>query len=307
MSTFRPGIATVLGGAFSALLFLALEAGSLGGMILFFMAQLPLFMVALGFGPGLASAAAVWAFAMLATSLSLTAGLEYLILVPIPVLVVAASALRGPKPNPGFMILALTAVVVTAFVAADVVNRGITGGLEGRLRVVVGQALAQFQHGNPMLAAPGMADRIASLVPGVCGGFLLIVSVCNGVLAQGALGRFAWNRWAPPRMASLTLPRWVSAAFAAALAVGALGSGEVGFLAENLAIILATPLMFAGLAVVHEWTDRHPTYWVVPWLVYVMSFVTGWPLPVMVALGIVEQWFGLRRNQARPTEEKTDG
>ncbi len=300
MSSLRPGLAAVLGGALAALLFLALQTGSLGGLILFWMAPLPLFLVALSFGPGLAGAASLWAFAMLSGTMSWVIGLEFLVVMAIPVIAVGGAALRGPKPDPGFMLLVLVAMVVTAFAAAEIVNAGVPGGLQGRIRAAVAAVAAAAPKSDTRWMNVGMLDRVSGFIPGISGAMVVLITIGNGVLAQGALARFGWTRWASPRMSRLTMPRWTSLVFGAVIAAGFFGAGEVRFVGQNLAVITAVPIMFGGFAVVHSWSERHPAYWpLVPGL-YVLSFLIGGTVPLIVALGLVEQWFGLRRRIGPP-------
>lgn len=307
MSSLRPGLAALVGGAFSALLFLAYLTGSMGGMVLFWMAQLPLFLVALSVGPAWGLAAAGWGFGMLALAAHLVLGLGYAVLAPLPVLAMTGAALRGRKPDPGLMLVALAAVVATAFVAADVVNLGGSGGLEGRVRLGIGSAISVLHRGRLAWVDIATLNRLAGFAPGIFGAVVMLITVGNAVLAQGALARFGWNKWGSPRMARLTMPRWTSIFLMVAVAAGAAGSGEVRFIGGNLAVMAAVPIMFGGFAVVHGWADKYPAYWpVVPGL-YVVSFVVGWTIPLIVALGMVEQWFGLRHKMARPTEERSDG
>ena len=288
-------------------MFLAFQTGTIGGMILFWMAQLPLFLVALSLGPGWGLAAAGWGFGSLVLVAHLVAGLEYAVIAPLPVLAMTGAALRGRKPDPALMVIAVTAVVVTAFIAADIVNFGVSGGLQGRIRLSIGSIVAAAHQGRLSWVETPAFDRLAAFVPGIMGWVVMLIAIGNGVLAQGALARFGWNRWGSPRMSRLTMPRWTSVVTVVALAVGAAGSGEVRFIGVNLAIMAAVPVMFGGFAVVHSWTDKYPAYWpVVPGL-YVVSFVVGWTIPLVVALGMVEQWFGLRHKMSRPTEERTDG
>ena len=163
ISTLRPGIAAFVAGTLSALLFVAVLSNSLGGMILFGMAQLPLYLVALSLGPGFAAAAAVWAFGVLVPSVSLVGALGFLVWAAIPVLAVTATALRSQRPNPGLLVLALTGIVITAFIAADVVNAGVSGGLEARIR---GWMAPMLMHGASKAAIRNFARSwIQDLAP----------------------------------------------------------------------------------------------------------------------------------------------
>lgn len=307
MSSLGPGLAALLGAAISVVLFLAFQTGTLGGVVLVCMAQLPLFMVALSLGPGWGLAAGAWGIGMLVAARHIFLGLDYALLAVLPVLAMAGAALRGRKPDPGLMLIALTAVVVTAFIAADIVNLGVRGGLETRLRLSVGAVLAAERQSRLSSVDGATLSVLLGFVPGFAAALVMLITIGNAVLAQGALARFGWNRWGSPRMARLGLPRWSSLFMVVALAAGAAGSGEVRFVGGNLAIMAAVPIMFGGFAVVHSWTDRYPAYWLVVPVFYAVSFMVGLTFPLGVTLGMVEQWFGLRQRIARPTEEKTDG
>lgn len=121
----------------------------------------------------------------------------------------------------------------------------------------------------------------------------------DGILAQGALARFGWSRVTPPEMGLITLPPWTSVAFAAALVAALVGKGPVAFAGVNLALILAAPLCLGGLAVVHCLAQgvRMPRVFLIGF--YGLVFGSGPLLVLVVVLGIVEQFAGLRERILR--------
>ena len=134
----------------------------------------------------------------------------------------------------------------------------------------------------------------------------------NGVLAQGALAGFGWARRPSPSLAVFAVPWWTLLPLAIAIAAATLGRDlprgeEIAFAGSNLVVILAMPFLFQGLGVLHALAARSSKR---TWLlagVYGAVLIFGWPIPLIVALGVIEQWVGLRRRYATTDQEKSDG
>jgi hypothetical protein len=95
------------------------------------------------------------------------------------------------------------------------------------------------------------------------------------------------------------VPVAVPVGFAIAVLLASVGpgmvGGTVGFAARNLAMILAVPLFFGGLAVVHGLVGRFTARVQILVGIYLAIVVLVWPIAVIVTLGMIEQWVGLRR------------
>jgi len=142
-----------------------------------------------------------------------------------------------------------------------------------------------------------VAAALALVIPGVVASSWMVMAVINAALAQGLLARFKVN-WRPsPELAALDLPLWLSAAFALAAAMTALG-GAARFLGINALIALVVPFTLAGLGVLHAAVRHlaHPAMALV--VFYTLAGLFGWPLLVAAIIGLFEPWLGLRRRLA---------
>lgn len=306
-----------LAGGLSALLYLAVAAGGLAAAALGYVAPLPLFAVGLWSGATAAGLAGViGAMLVVFGTGSDLAPLTFIATAAFPAALIAAAAMRETADadgaaaqawgSPGSALMALAVSAATAFVLASLLAAGQPGGLEGVLSRALDTVLAQLQE---LGQTPGGVERLGGetswmtpALPGMIAVSWMLMSVVNGALAQGLLTRFGLNRRPGMRLAALALPRWVPAVFGACVAGALLVPDPFGFWATNLALILAAPLAFAGLAVVHAFAEGRSARPALLVAFYVFLFIFGWPIALMVGLGVIETWTGLsRRLRARRT------
>ena len=74
---------------------------------------------------------------------------------------------------------------------------------------------------------------------------------------------------------------------------------QTNLLALNAAIVLLVPFFFAGLAVVHAFAGGRQARTLLLMVFYFFLLVSGWPIAMVVGLGVIEQWAGLRRRFSR--------
>lgn len=308
----------VSAGAAGALLYLAVAAGGFGAVLLGYLAPLPLFLIGLWAGATAAALAGlVGAILTAILTGSDLAPLAFLATAAIPAALVSATALRETaggdagdeddfvQGRPGDALMALVAVAAVSFVAAVLLASGEDGGLKGMLSRALASILAQLaglgrSPGSEVETLGSEAMWMTPALPGIIATSWMLMTVVNGVLAQGALLRFGLNRRPSMRFADLALPRWVPAAFGAAVAGALVLPDPMGFWAVNFALILATPLIFAGLAVAHAFAESRSARPALLVAFYVFLFVFGWPIALLVGLGVIETWTGLsRRLRAR--------
>ena len=311
----------VLGGLAAALLFGAALTESFGGYILFWMAPLPLFVTGLRLGPRAVGIAGLVGTAALAPR-DADFALFFAMVVGLPVTLLAGLAVTQPRERAGGrLLIALTGFGLMAFVIAYLVALGAEGGLRG-------QAVAVFTDVQPQLQElidqskvliepiktlldkiiPGLIEipdlpgnwalTMGTRMPGGIVAIWMMVLAGNGILAEGALGTFGGGLVPPPKMASISLPRVLSLALGAALLAAYVGTGEVAFIGISLAEMLVVPLLFGGLGVIHALLARHPARMVLLAVFYAVVF--GLTISLVVALGVIEQWVGLRRRFAAP-------
>lgn len=313
------GLAVALaGGLFSALFYLPLLAGgAVGALILGYLAPLPL--LAAGLSAGAAAAAIGGVFGsllVLAGSGSALVGATFALTAAVPAWLLVHQALKARQTDDGQvewypagrLLSDLTAMGIAAFGLAVLLAQGEPEGLQGVVRGALGemaQRLTQAE-GDGAAAPEGVAFTYAAAMPAMVVISWLLMTIVNATLAQGVLMRFGRQRRPGMRVSDLALPRWLAPAFGATLALALFAPDPVGFLGLNLCLILALPLAFAGLSVVHAFARSRSAR--TPILVgfYVSLLLFGWPIAVTVGLGVIEQWLELRRRwpAAPPQEDK---
>ena len=302
-------LAATAGGATAAAMYLSVLTGSPGGMVMVYLAPLPLFLAGLAFGPN-----SVLVAAGLATLLifgivgGLALPLTFLVFSALPVVVIVRQALLsrqhaggGVEWYPaGLLLLTLTGLGVAAVVAALVLAQvfGGDGGLKTVVRdLLVGNLTELFRtSGNAAVPNPGaeVAESIAQVFPGVVAVSWLMMVMVNGLLAQALLARF--NRLMRPalRMSELDLPGWTPLMLAVTTLGAMVLEGEIGFALVNVAIVQALPFFFSGLAVVHAYAARQAAKVLILVGFYLVLTLLAWPVVAVIGLGIIEQWAGLR-------------
>ena len=322
-------LAASAGGAMAAAMYLSVLTGSTGGMVMVYLAPLPLFLAGLAFGPNtglVASGLAVLLVFGIGGGVVLP--LTFLVFSVVPVLVVGRKALlsrQSPDGGvqwypPGLLLVSLSGLGVAAVLAAAVLAQvfGADGGLKTVVRdLLVGNLTELFGPiAPPGVAAPGvpapgaaaqateLAETIAMVFPGVVAVSWLIMVATNGLLAQALLARF--NRLMRPmlRMTDLELPGWTPLVLSVTVLGAVLLEGEVGFLLVNLAIVQALPFFFSGLAVVHAFAARRASKVAILVGFYVVLTFLAWPVVAVIGLGIIEQWAGLRGRWGAATPDR---
>ncbi len=307
--------AAFAGGAASALCYLAMLGGTLGAFILGYLAALPLFLVGLGIGPVAVTTASAFAsllvFAAVGSSI---ATLVFLLANALPVVLVtrrvlqcrpigapgqAGDGTRFEWYPPGPMLFELTVIATGLMLAAFLMFVTTPGGLPAAIDELLAGSLGEVTGlggpGGDTGAAAGLRAGLAMVLPGATAVSWLLMVVINGTLAQGLLMRFSRQLRPPMRLSTLVQPPWLSAAVMGFAVASQLVPGQVGIIALNLAVVLAAPVLFLGLAVLHSTTRSRPAR--TPFLVAAYLFIGlfGWPALVVIGLGMADQWFDLRR------------
>ena len=306
----RGQVAALAAGGVSAALFLAAAFGSLGGVILAYLAQLPLFAAGLSAG---------WPAALVATS---TAGLVvwgveslateglFVISTAIPVLILVRLALQTRPASdggvewypPGYLLAVLSGMALGVFAVLWLYFAAVDGGLEAASYRFLRNMMSSFVA----MGTPEQLDRAARSLsryfPGAAFASWQFMVIVNGLLAQGVLARFGRNLRPGSPFTALDLPRWPAFAFAACVVL-ALFSGQAGGFGRNGAIILCVPFFFVGLSVIHSisvgWRGR-------PFLLtalYLLLLLARWPVLVVTGLGFAERWAKLRLRLAASEQD----
>ena len=298
------------GGVLSALLYLSVVTGGMGALILAYLAPLPLLMVGLGAGLRSFAIAATAAVAVVGLFGGPLFGLTYAMANGVLVAVIVRQALLARSGTdgglewypPGLLLVVLTGMGLAGLLAASLLTLGDPGGLEGGVRQFLVMAFGDAAAGTGD-AESGVAqviDSFAQVFPGMVVVSWLTMAIVNAALAQGVLMRFGRNLRPAMRVAEVELPHWTPMLLAVAgilVLVG--GDGQLSYLALNVAIVLLVPFFFAGLAVVHAFASRRQARTLLLLVFYFFLLVSGWPIALVIGLGVIEQWAGLRRRFAR--------
>lgn len=190
-------------------------------------------------------------------------------------------------------------LIVTAMFTAD-------PGLSSLISTHLGEAFEMMAPHLPEEARQRFALMLTPLFPGAVAASWVIMTVINGVMAQGLVVRMDKNIRSRPAYTAIDLPHWLSWPLVGAAVVALIGSGEWEYVGRNAAMVFATPYFLLGLAVVHSLAHR-VTY-TGPLLVvfYLVIVVSLWATLVIAGIGVVEQWIGLRDRTQTPSSQSRE-
>ncbi|NQV98160.1 MAG: DUF2232 domain-containing protein [Rhodospirillales bacterium] len=334
----RDALIAIGGGLLSAVAAVSFFGGSVFSILFVYFASVPLLLVGLGLGPR-AVTVAVGA-GIVATALTgnmLHAGIFALVqafpawvITRLSILQIAGS---GPASTPvvgpdtassampaaapptagGFVawlspgltlsVLALCSGLFILFAALSVGDDGLKGAVDAYL----GTAFELMMPAMEDQVKAQLVSKMSAFFPGAIAASWVIMVITNAAVAQGILVRAGKNLLPTPVYAAIDLPLWMSwplvIAAATALAANMIGADELGYAAYNVTMVFAVPYFFLGLAVIHTLARRVTATGMVLVGVYGVIMVSLWTAVVVVAVGIAEQWIGLRDRQ----QDEDDG
>ena len=169
----------------------------------------------------------------------------------------------------------------------------ITAYLTDVAEMIAGAQGQEVLHDAILLAVP--------FFPGSVAAFWVLSLLVNAIIAQGLLAKGGRNLRPTPRLRELTLPDWLSWALVLAALIALIAPGEMEYIGRNLALTLAVPFVFLGLAVVHKLAAFTPLPGALLALIYMVMIFSGWFALVIAGLGVLEQWVGLKDRMDTPT------
>jgi hypothetical protein len=303
------------GGTVSAAMYLSVIAGGFGALILAYLAPLPLLLAGLGMGTAAVliggGAAAVAVAAVAGPVVAAVFGLATLL----PAFVVSRQALLARSapdgtlewypPGPLVMTLAWLGVLLVAVAALAAADH--PGGLQSWLdaRLAAGLSGLVEEIGPAGGSDDGIVVPLSRVLPAIVAASWVTMVVVNAALAQGLLMRLGCNRRPAMRMADLSLAPSALLGPAVAGGLAAVLPEPLDYAALNAALVLTVPFFFAGLATVHAFAQTRGMRPVVLVAFYGFLVLIQWMVPLVICLGVVEQWAGLRHRlmRAGPSEE----
>ena len=272
--------------------------------------SLPLFLT--GLGLGLMPVVVAGLVGTLATAFlgSIGFGVGFALQYAVPVILVTRLALLSRSPPsgdvewypPGGLLFWLMALIAGYFIAVWGYLELTTEGLGHVLATGLREMLDVFEP-RPALELEAKLKAQVAYVPGVGAVYLILLVLLNGGLAQRILRRFGRNLRPSPRLDQLVLPGWLAIVFLlVVLAASFLEPLRIPGL--TLAFIFGLGYSLLGLAVVHTFYRARPAapfglvgFYVMLAVMLVVATVMAialWAALVLVAVGLAEQFLGLR-------------
>ena len=307
----RSALLLSVGAGLMSALPLAVAMTTVGGMMFILISPLPLFLAGLALGTQGAIIAGATASLTLGLQGGVLAALGMVLIMAAPVAILVRQALLNRQDTapdgtarlewypPGLLLGVLVMIGVVWLLAAAGLKMGSDGGIAAGLQRDVTQSLEMLV---PQATPEERSQAAAVMTPLALGVGLLswmLLLALNGILAQGLLVRYGRNIRPSPRLIDLDVPNWLAPVLAITLGVAFLIEGDLGYVAQNLALILVLPYFFLGLSVVHALTLGMQARTVVLTIFYIALVVLSiWPSMIVIALGLIEQWAGIRRRVA---------
>ena len=291
-------------GIVSAMLYLSLIIGSPGALILAYLSSLPLFIAGLSMGLSPLLIAAVTGIIITGLGDEILSAIMYGGLTAGPViLLVRLSLISRTKDGivewypAGRLVSWLAGIAGGYFVCAVTAFSMIEGGLRGQVEKFLTAILEKLSN-KPWPELDGANTVIQvwePLFPAMVGVSWIIMVSLNGILAQGLVVRFSQNIRPSPATANLQLPRQLIFLFGLSLALSLLPS-TFGYVGTTLSVYIMVPYLLLGLAVVHALVGRLSASQFALVLFYIVLVMLGlFGLALVAGLGLIEQWFNLRR------------
>jgi len=310
----------VAAGCASALMFASIVSGALISLLLFYLAPLPLMMAALGWGPLSATIGGISAATGLGAIFGLPYCIAFVLTVALPAWWLGHLALLGRPvangvssgngaspvaPDLEWYPVGRILIWVTGFAAlttmAALLTLGtdaaaITGTLRRGLLRIIGQT-------DPATSAEieQRIDALVSIAPAAAALVAMLTLTLNLWLAAKITATSARLHRPWPDLKSAALPPMTLAALCVAIAFCFAG-GLLAILGQIVTAALMMAYAFTGFAVLHTLTlaSKSRAIWLC--CTYVLVTAIGWPILLMVALGLADAIFGFRQRylQRRP-------
>lgn len=309
----REMLIAIICGGLSALASTAIGGGLPGGIILVYLAPLPLLLAGLGLGAQAAMIAGLAGFMISGLMGGVMAAGLYAVIDAMPVWLAVSLLLFRKTANgveqwfslgPVVAWLSLMGAIILGVSAMTFLGGGF--GFEAAVSAHLSNAFNIMAPLIPEETRSELVALMAPLFPGTVGSSWVVMMIINTALAQAILTRRGWNMRPSPALADLTLPHWTSWLVVGAATLALLGQGQMEYMGRNLAMVLAAPFFFQGLSVVH-YAARYVTF---PGTLLAFSYfvllVSGWALLLAVGIGMIEQWAGLRIRFTGPPNTSGD-
>lgn len=233
--------------------------------------------------------------------------LSYTIMFFAPAAILVRSALLNRTDRDGntewYPTGRLLAVAASYFALFFVALAAIAASYDGGMLEVIRDRLSLLVGENAQVSpAPDgqtYEEALDAMVYNAAVGISSFAVICLAVsmmLAQALLRRLGKPLRPSFQLIDIELPRWLSYAFAASLAVAVVTSEPWSIVGAGLAATFATPYFFLGIAVTHSIARRYSAGIIVLIAMYaLLLFAQPFSMMAMAGLGLAEQWLNVRR------------
>ncbi len=301
-------------GCASALMFASIISGALISLLLFYLAPLPLMVAAIGWGPLSATIGGIAAAIGLGAIFGLPYCIAFAVTVAVPAWWLGHLTLLG-RPTPGSaaaatpdlewypvgrLLLWICGFAALATVAALLTLGSDAEAVTGALRRFLSRML-DLRDVAPSAETERWIDALVHIAPAAAALVSMATLTLNLFLAAKITATSGRLHRPWPNLRGSALPPMTLVALCVAIAFCFAG----GLLAIQAQIVTATLMMayaLVGFAVLHTLTLALKSRAVWLGCAYGVVAMFGWPVLAMVALGLADAVFGLRRRylQSRP-------
>lgn len=295
-------------GLASAVLYASALSGLAIGLLVTYLAQLPLFIAGLSMGTMAVAIAGGVGTAALVVMGGTMPGLLFALSTALPVTILVQLALRVRTWTDGRdywypagnLLRGTSLWCVLLLVGAAAGFALFADGIAAAVSAFVGNIGEMIKQTTGQDTMPLVINQLAYVLPGITAWSWMLMATVNGLLAQAIVKRVNRNLRPSMSMSEIEIPLSWASLFGVMVALSYVLSGDLGFMTANLAMILAYPLLFQGLSVVHAALASFGA-WTVGYIAfYVMIIFFGWLALAIVALGMAEPVFKLRERLTRP-------
>ena len=301
ISELSPVLIAIMGGALCTVFSLSPLFIPVLGFLLSYFAALPLYMVGFGWGKSNGAIACLVPFLLFFLALGPNQAGLFAIMNVIPTILIVHLSLRQNSDQQwyplGHVISWLVAVVIVVVSAALIIASANTIDV-----------MAGIQNWINSILEPGIISETSSanIIPfslGIIGASWIIVNMVNAVVAIKLLANFKLNLRPPLSLADWHVPNYWDIPLIIGILIFIAPHLPINFgLSENFVIIGKTivslssiPLFIIGLHVIYLWLMQFKNSRFLFNVIVVIAFFLVWPALLIVGLGVLEPWYGLRQ------------
>lgn len=295
-------------GLASATMFASIASGAFISLLLFYLAPLPLMVIALGWGWLAGLIGAVVAAAGLGALFGFPYMLAFAVTVALPALWLGHLALLArphggdapaPAPTLDWYPVGRILMWIAAFASITTVAAMLTLGtdettINAALRQGLTRLISASLSGEDVATTDRALDALVALAPSAATMIAMLTLTLNLWLAARVTATSQRLRRPWPDLRITELPRPVLAALGAALALCLVG-GLVTMCAKIVSSSLLLAYGMVGFAVLHTITQAVAGRAFVLGAIYAATLFIGWPMLGAVVLGLADAAFGIRR------------